>query len=159
MDTRHSYRETAQGYAEGVRGLFTPAPAAVAERGTAALTAGEDLAARAERLAVQSGDLTQAALARLLGPGADDRVLATTELLAKALSDLQVSTLLYQAALDEEGGQTPTALATNRGAERGSAVPSALEYYLGILAPRDRARRGPRDDRTRWDTGQTRRRT
>ena len=133
MDTRRSYRETAQGYAEGVRGLFTPAPAAVAERGAAALTAGEDLAARAERLAAQSGDLTQAALARLLGPGADDRVLATTELLAKALSDLQVSTLLYQAALDEEGGQTPTALATNRGAERGSAVPSALEYYLGIL--------------------------
>ena len=32
MDTRRSYRETAQGYAEGVRGLFTPAPAAVAER-------------------------------------------------------------------------------------------------------------------------------
>ena len=111
MDTRRSYRETAQGYAEGVRGLFTPAPAAVAERGAAALTAGEDLAERAERLAAQSGDLTQAALARLLGPGADDRVLATTELLAKALSDLQVSTLLYQAALDEEGGQTPTALA------------------------------------------------
>ena len=133
MDLRRSYQESARAYVEGVRSLFAPVPKAAAERGPASLAGGEDLAAKAERLGAQSDDLTQASVARLISPDPATRAQAPTDLLAKALSDLQVSALLYQAALDEEGGQSPTALTTDRGAERGSAVPSALENYLGIL--------------------------
>jgi hypothetical protein len=113
--------------------LFAPVPKAAAERGPASLAAGEYLAAQAEQLGAQSDDLTEASAACLISPDPVARAQAPTDLLAKALSDLQVSALLYQAALDEEGGQSPTALATARGAERASAVPAALENYLGIL--------------------------
>lgn len=133
MDLRRSYQDSARAYVEGVRSLFAPVPKAAAERGSASLAAGEDLAAKAERLGAQSDDLTQASVARLISPDPATRAQAPTDLLAKALSDLQVSALLYQAAVDQEGGQSATALAKDRGAERGSAVPSALENSLGIL--------------------------
>lgn len=157
MDTRRSYDKTAAAYAKGVRGLFAPAPAAAAKRGAAAaLTAARDLAAKAEALEPVSDDLTQAALIRLASDDPQERARASTDLLAKALSDLEISRLLYEEASrgsDQSASVSAAAPAAARLAKRGAGPPAVLDY-LDILthktpsAPRAAAtkKRGPSVD-------------
>ena len=137
MDTRRSYAKTAEAYAQGVRGLFTPAPIKAADRGIAAMTAAQDLAARAEELAPISSDLTQAAVIRLASEDPLVRTQASTDLLAKALSDLEVSHLLYQEAVKAESREVPsTAQTLGSTADRGEGT-SAVFGYLDILTHKE----------------------
>jgi len=103
------------------------------ERGAAPLAPPPDLAAKAEELAPISSDLTQAALVRLASDDAHVRAQASTDLLAKALSDLEVSHLLLEEAEREEGREVqPEGRALESAAERGAGTRAVFDY-LDIL--------------------------
>ena len=137
MDTRRSYDRTAEAYADGVRGLFAPAPAGMAERAATSLAAAEDLATRAERLEPVSADLTQAALVRLASDDPKVRARASTDLLAKALSDLEISRLLYEEASQAgTAGVSSTERSVSSRAERGVGKPTVMSY-LDILTHKE----------------------
>lgn len=105
MTTTDPYLAIAQSYADGVRVLFTPSDVHTGERGGRGPTSPQDLAEQAENLSPVSAALTQAIAVQLTD--ADDlnaRTQASVRLLAKALTDLEVSAYLYQAAVDEEEG-------------------------------------------------------
>ncbi len=149
MDTRRSYETTAEAYADGVRGLFKPAAAQATDRGGAAMVAAQDLASKAEALAPISSDLTQAALIRLASNDAHVRAQASTDLLTKALADLEVSKLLYEEAVREENREVPPgARALGAQADRGGGTPRVYAYLdtlthkegaTGLAALTDRA--------------------
>jgi hypothetical protein len=103
VDSNNSYQSAAESYAQGVRDLFAAAPGAPATRGELAPAPPTDLADRAEALAATSRDLTTAAAAKLAHPDPNVRMEGSTQLLAKALTDLQVSAVLFQAAQAEQG--------------------------------------------------------
>jgi len=133
MDTRRSYEKTAEAYADGVRGLYAPATARATDRGGAALVAAQDLASKAEELAPISSDLTQAALIRLASDDPQVRARASTDLLAKALADLEVSQLLYDEAVKEERREVPPGARALAGhADRGGGT-RAVYGYLDTL--------------------------
>jgi hypothetical protein len=115
-DPADPYTASAHAYAAGVRSIFAPAAPALGapdrvERGDASTrglpAAPEDLAGQAEQLAPISSDLTRAAGARLADPDPVVRAQASTALLAKALTDLEVGAYLLEAAQDEEAGLPP----------------------------------------------------
>lgn len=131
-------------YVDGVRGLLSGSGPAAAERGGAA-TPGADAAAQAEALVPLSADLTRSLSAGLDAPDASARTEAATRLLAKALSDLEVTAFLLQAELgeaEEEAGGSGVGL---RGAERGggvSGIDDALALLTGDVRPPSAAVRG-----------------
>src|SRR6266487_299644 len=103
MEASNSYLVAAQAYADGVRVLFAPAGAPTGERGGAGPVSHVDLAAQAEKLSAASAALTAEAEVRLTkdkDPRAQART--STQLLAKAMTDLEVSAYLLKAAEDEK---------------------------------------------------------
>ena len=126
MTASTHYSQAANAYVEGVRALFAAAAASTGERRGEESVAAPDLAERAEQLTALSEQLTQAAEAQLEDPDHAVRAQASTQLLAKALTDLEVSAILLQAAMDEEEG-----LATE--AERGATWLAIPEDRLQIL--------------------------
>ena len=144
MNASDLYLATARAYADGVRVLFAPSGAPTGERGGRGPASPEELAGQAERLAPLSADLTQAAAARLAGDDPAVRVQASTGLLAKALTDLEISAYLLRAAEDEEDG---AAWAGDGGGERGlgglGATEERLALVLGAVGPALSAVEGP----------------
>lgn len=130
MDTQDSYQQVAQAYAENVRAIFTAPSAPTGERGGSGIASYDYLADQAEQLSPVSARLTEAAARELGALDADVRAQASTKLLAKALTDLQVSVYLLQAAEDEEAGIQPVA---DMGLERGVSRSDSVEEHLDIL--------------------------
>lgn len=133
MNATYSYRQAAQAYAEGTRAFFAPGPVARGERAGAGPVPILELTSRAEGLAPLSAGLTQAAAAQLAAEDTAERLQASTALLAKALTDLEISRVLLQAAEEPEGEPAPTR--GTAGAERSTAVerPRDLEENLRLL--------------------------
>jgi len=145
------YVDSVRAYAEGARGFFAPGPALEVEAGRERFGAGPgtvsvaELTRRAEVLAPLSAELTDAAAARLEAAEVDARLQAPVSLLAKALTDLEVSRALLRAVEEEAPGVAapvaapPQALAAPgpRGveAERSAEVarPAHLEATLQLL--------------------------
>jgi len=151
MATASAYQATAETYADAVRALFGPSGTTAAERGGPMAIASEDLVGRAETVLQQSEQLNEAAIARVAEQNVmmqastpADRMQAvraytqaSTQLLAKALTDLQVASLLAQTAQDEEIGGV-----TGRDAfvERGGADRVGIEENLRVLLDEDMLR-------------------
>ncbi len=142
MNPSNVYREAAQAYADGVRALFappTPISKATSERGehrTRGPVSPTDLAVKAEQLASLSANLTRATTAQLADADPAARVQASTSLLAKALTDLEISAYLLQVAQDEEEQIAPT---RGESIERGVAAPTDIEENLSFLLGREEA--------------------
>jgi hypothetical protein len=131
MTTTDLYLAIAQSYAHGVRVFFAPSDVDTGERGGSGLTSAQDLAEKAENLSPKSVALTQAIAGQLTD--ADDlsvRTEASVRLLAKALTDLEVSAYLYQAATEEAEGISRSG--DNR-AERSLADFGRIEENLEVL--------------------------
>jgi len=126
----NSYLGIAQAYADGVRLLFTPPSTSIGERGRRGPTSYEDLAEQAEALSSLSTKLGRAAEDQLADDAPIVRAQASTRLLAKALTDLQVSAYLLQAAMDEEEG---VAWAESTDRERRCSVLEVPEERLQLL--------------------------
>ncbi len=128
MTATNTYQAAARAYTDGVRALFMPPARAVTrgavERGERGAVAASDLAAQAEKLAPLAADFTQAAAAQLDASDPAVRADTAAHLLTKALTDLQISAQLLEAALDEEAGISAT-----RGGE--------IERSISISAPSD----------------------
>jgi len=137
-----TYQAAALAYADGVRVLFAPSGAPTGERGGWGPASPGELAEQAERLAPLSAELTQAASARLTDADPAVRARASTQLLAKALTDLEIGLYLLQAAEDEEhqiawtggpgmersrGGLGATVERLDLLLGEGEAVPAAVE--------------------------------
>jgi hypothetical protein len=130
MDTKDAYLSAAQAYADGVRALLSPSAGPAAERGVLEAALAPDIAGRAERLAPLSARLTQAAAAQLEDDDPAVRMRASSQLLAKALTDLQISTYLLQLAEDAEAGLAGAEIGDTR---RGPADLGPLEGHLELL--------------------------
>jgi hypothetical protein len=137
-----TYQAAALAYADGVRVLFAPSGAPTGERGGWGPASPGELAEQAEQLAPLSAELTQAASARLTDADPAVRARASTQLLAKALTDLEIGLYLLQAAEDEEhriawvggpgtersrGGLGATVERLDLLLGEGEAVPAAVE--------------------------------
>jgi hypothetical protein len=132
MSTNDAYLEVARAYADGVRVLFArPGVEAGTRRGRGPVSY-SDLGDQAEKLLPISGQLTREASARLDAPEAAVRTQTEAALLAKALTDLEISTALLEAAQDQEaeslwsGGE-----AQNRRAGGGQTAEPYLKILLG----------------------------
>src|ERR1035437_7600366 len=131
MKASGTYLQVASAYADGARAFFAPGPGA--ERAGTGPVPISELTGRAETLAPLSAELTGAASAQLAAEDPAVRLQASICLLAKALTDLEVSNTLLGAA--EEGEGEP---ARGRGleqAERSAAVtrPADLDRTLQLL--------------------------
>jgi len=123
-------QEVAGAYAADVRALFTPAPRAVGARTTRS-TRSAALVERAAALAPRSADLTRVLSAGLAAPDPTERVQAATQLLAKAVTDLQISAYLLDAAPKTTRASRAVARGGNELAEFASGD---LEENLALLA-------------------------
>ncbi len=124
------YQELAQAYVDGVQALLAPSGSLSGERGAAGPASYDQLAEQAAALAPVSDQLTRRAAGLLEAPETDARSHGEIRLLAKAQSDLEVSTYLLQAALDEQdavGWQQVV------GAERGESGRRAIDASLNLL--------------------------
>ncbi|MCM3871378.1 MAG: hypothetical protein ND895_11890 [Pyrinomonadaceae bacterium] len=144
MTTTNSYLDVARDYADGVRVLFSPAAASTRERGEPGATPPATLAAQAEKLAPLSSLLTAEAEKNLLTAADPDlRAQASTQLLAKALTDLTVSAHLLQAALDEEEGNSGSARgARERSISDAGSTEELLQIVVGEAQSNARQERG-----------------
>ncbi|NES80447.1 MAG: hypothetical protein F6K10_02765 [Moorea sp. SIO2B7] len=104
MNTPFSFAEITQNYADKVRILFSPSGVPTGERGRHGPSSPQELVQQAEDLSPISTQLTQAFAAQLTNADLDVRFQTSVKLLAKALTDLEISAYLYQAAVDEEEG-------------------------------------------------------
>jgi hypothetical protein len=102
MSPISTFSETAETYADKVRVLFAASGAPSGERGGKGPTSYEDLALQAGELAPVSEQLTREAEIQLTDEDPMARIQGATSLMAKALTDLQVSAYLLQAAMDQE---------------------------------------------------------
>jgi hypothetical protein len=102
MSPTSTFAEAARAYADGVRVLFAASGAPAGERGGTGPVSYDDLTLQAKQLATVSEELTLAAEARLVEEDPMARIQGATSLMAKALTDLQVSAYLLQAAMDQE---------------------------------------------------------
>lgn len=129
MEAALSYTELSTAYADGVRSLMAPlaAPGEAIERGAPTPRPTAD---QAEALAPISAQLTLAAAPRLEQDDPQVRALAANQLLAKAITDLEISRLLLQAAEDEEAGISP---ATPGAAERTGGISPDLQDRLALI--------------------------
>jgi hypothetical protein len=133
MEPKMPYLAAAQDYAENVRALFAVTGAPTGERGVSGLGSPAALAAQAEKLAPLSSALTAEAEKRLLtDTDPDSRAQASSQLLAKALTDLTVSAHLLQAAQDEDEGLSKgESSATERSAGDSDATEELLQIVVG----------------------------
>ncbi|MEC4816341.1 MAG: hypothetical protein SAK29_24195 [Scytonema sp. PMC 1069.18] len=113
MNTPVPYLAIAQNYADGVRVLFAPSGESTGERGGRAPTSPQELAEQAENLSPVSAALTQALAVQRTDADATVRFQASIRLLAKALTDLEISAYLLQAARDEEEAMVTNKKMTN----------------------------------------------
>jgi hypothetical protein len=130
MTTANEYERAAYAYVEATRALFAQDVRPAGARGADEAPPAEALADQAQTLTVLAAQLTQAAEKQLHAEDAQVRAQASTRLLAKALTDLEVSAYLLQAAEDEESGIEPS---STRGAERGEVLLADVEDYLQLL--------------------------
>jgi hypothetical protein len=129
MTRDEEYLQKAKAYADGVKVLFAPSGVERGERGRRGPASPAGLAAQAEKLAAASADLNQAAAAKLSDADPGIRTEAAEQLLAKALTDLQVSAYLLESAQDEEEG---IAWNPQQGPDRSSRL-GDFDTYLEIL--------------------------
>jgi len=105
MGASETYLRAVSAYADGARAFFVPGPKAVTERERAGIgpVPVSELIDRAETLAPLSAELAGAASAELAAKDPAVRLQASIALLAKALTDLDVSKALLSAAEEEAG--------------------------------------------------------
>ena len=140
--TTSGYLRAAQNYADGVQVLFAPTAKTRAERGGMPATPDSDLGPRAEKLLLASEELTTQAQSRLTTTDdADEMTEASTQLLAKAVTDLTISVHLFEAAAEDDE-KTPRA--ERRGPERSLRGSADVEGMLQILVGQTRATRAVR---------------
>jgi hypothetical protein len=132
MTTTDPYLDISQSYANGVRRLFAPSDVEdTGERGGQGTASPQELADQAENLSPVSEALTRAIAAQLTD--VDDlnkRTQVFVKLLAKALTDLEISAYLYQAAIDEAEG---IPWSEDNRAERSLADFGTIEKNLQVL--------------------------
>jgi len=129
-----NFTDLAEAYISGVQALAEPL---VTQRGLERGGASPELepavlVAQVEQLADVSAKLTDAAMLRLADGEADVRAETEMSLLAKALTDLEVSTFLYRAAAAEDLGGTSPASAMPMRAD----ASVSLGQHLGDLLPK-----------------------
>jgi len=126
----NTYFETARAYTDGVRVLFAPSDQSTGERGGRGPSSPKDLESQAEELVMLSEELTRATEAQLADADASVRTEASLRLLAKALTDLEISERLFYAAEDEE---SEVSWRGGEGAERSSSGIGDIEERLKLL--------------------------
>ncbi|MGB9179860.1 MAG: hypothetical protein WCB68_11500 [Pyrinomonadaceae bacterium] len=151
MDTQESYATLARAYVAEVNALFASPPTQAAERSLRGPSSPVEVAERGEQLLSLSTALQDVVVEKLSSDDPHINTEGATELLAKAVSDLEVSLYILQVAEDEEAG---LGLSAGEGAQRrAGAKPSAdLNEPLKILLGEDednavvpeRSSRGPR---------------
>ncbi len=102
MNAVTDYETVARAYVNGVRRLLRQPHVPAGQAGTLAPETADLTAEQAERLYAVSADLTRAAEARLADPDPAVRSEAATHLLVKALTDLEISAYLLQAAMEQD---------------------------------------------------------
>jgi hypothetical protein len=130
MNIQDSSPEIAQDYAEKVRLLLAPSGEPTGERGGRGPTSFQDLAQQAESLSPVSASLTQALAVQQTEADPTVRFQVSVKLLAKALTDLEISAYLYQAAEYEENG---TIWSNNQSGERSAADLRSIEENLQVI--------------------------
>jgi len=129
--TTPGYSSAAKAYADGVRVLFAPISTDTAERGGVRAAPSMELGARAEKLLHASGRLTAEAESRLAATtDTDEMTEASTQLLAKAVTDLTISAHLLEAAADQDQNVLRTDHQTR---ERGLSDSAGVEGLLQIV--------------------------
>ena len=149
--TTSGYLRAARDYADGVHILFAPISKPKAERGGASTIPSSELGARAEKLLHASEELTAQAQSRLsiMGDG-DEMSEASTQLLAKAVTDLTISAHLFQAAAEEDEKAPQTELNAH---ERGLKGSADVEGLLQIIVGETRTTRAVRSTNLPRDIG------
>ena len=122
--------EIAHDYAEKVRLLFAPSGEPTGERGGRGPTSPQDLAQQAESLSPVSASLTQALAREQTEADPTVRFQASVKLLAKALTDLEISAYLYEAA-EYEKNEIP--FSNNQSGERSFANLRSIEENLQVI--------------------------
>lgn len=150
MSPTDAFTRAAQAYADGVRVLFAPSGLLTGERGGRGPVSYEDLTAHAEELAPISEQLTREAEARLGDEDPMARIQASTSLLAKAITDLQISAYLLRAAVEQEEEYEFAGEDTGRQRSRSSMGPDDDLLNLIIGEPEAVA---PTTDRSRSTPG------
>lgn len=139
MTSSSTYQTVARAYADGVRdllGLTAAPPTGHEVRGRRGLA---DLAEQAAALAPISAQVTEAARGRLDAADPLERSWAATQLLAKALADLQVGVFLLQTA---EADRTPRGpRAAPEATEEAAAFAADLKEALDVLLAEEPAAR------------------
>jgi len=131
MSSSSAFAEIARAYADGVRVLFAPTGAVAGERGGRGPVSYEDLAVQAEDLAPVSEQFIREAETRLEDGDPMARIQASTSLLAKAITDLQISVYLLEAAMEQEEEYEFAAVETEQ--QRGLSGLGPDEELLGLI--------------------------
>jgi hypothetical protein len=130
MNATETFQQVSRLYAAGARALLAPTGAVAMDRGRPGPESYTDLGTQANVLLPVSERFTAAASAELETASPDVRSGTETALLAKVLSDLEISDYLLQAARDEEAEAAWTA---PRALDRGFATVPRLEPTLELL--------------------------
>ncbi|MEG4506048.1 hypothetical protein QUA81_21305 [Microcoleus sp. F6_B4] len=130
MNIQNFSPENAQDYAEKVRLLFARSGKPTGERRGREPTSPQNLAQQAESLSPVSASLTQALAVQQTEADPTVRFQVSVKLLAKALTDLEISAYLYQAARYEEDG---TISPNNQSGERCAADLGSIEENLQVI--------------------------
>ncbi|MGC8782086.1 MAG: hypothetical protein ACP5UQ_14590 [Anaerolineae bacterium] len=123
----------ARAYAERVAALLGPAAARPTERATRGGRAAIALADQAAALVPLSSRATAEVSQGIEAADPAERARAATQLLAKAIADLQVGALLLQAAMEESAGPRPRDVQAERAADLLLPAEDIVEC-LAILA-------------------------
>src|SRR5215472_4905049 len=116
-------------YSTAVRGLFQPPTAEGVDRGRGGPSSPGEIAIRAEEVLRLSDQVIQAEKEQLAAADPEERAQSAQRLLAKSLTELEISAYLKQAGQDEED-QVPLAA---RLQDRSVRTSSLVEDYLAIL--------------------------
>ncbi|MEG4286337.1 hypothetical protein QUB68_24720 [Microcoleus sp. A006_D1] len=130
MNTPDASLEIAHNYADKVRVLFAASGEPTGERGGRGPNSAQDLAQQAESLSPVSASLTSVLAVQQTNTDPTMRFQSSVKLLAKALTDLEISAYLYQAALEEEEGTT---WSNNQSGERSFANLRSIEENLQVI--------------------------
>jgi len=130
MNTPDASLEIAHNYADKVRVLFAASGEPTGERGGRGPNSAQDLAQQAESLSPVSASLTSVLAVQQTNTDPTVRFQSSVKLLAKALTDLEISAYLYQTAQEEEDG---LAGFEKQKGERSIADLGSIEENLQIL--------------------------
>ncbi|HEX8144194.1 MAG TPA: hypothetical protein VF553_16450 [Pyrinomonadaceae bacterium] len=138
MASQEQYDAIAQSYVEELRALTAPrAFMTQTERGERGAARGPvtatELVAQAEHLSTLSGELQTAAEGKLQSEEPAVKAEAATQLLAKALGDLEAGMFLLQAARDEEAGVLGTSAPAATERSRGATAGKLSEHHRILL--------------------------